>query len=324
MRARDFAAALAGFAISIVLMGVARAEYPERMIRVLVTTAPGTSGDLVARLMAPKVSERLKQPVILENKAGANGNLAAGEVARSEPDGYTVLVIPSGTLVANLFLYPKSSSAALAGLSPITRLVANDFLIAVRPGLDVKTLQDLLAYSRSNPGKLSLGTSSLGSYPNLAAEMLRQSANIDVLIAKFNGEAAAATAAAGGHVDAVIAASSALESFISGGNLMPLASTGSQRSSLRPNLPTAMESGVDDYSILGFIAVAVPVATPVNIQTQLREAFAEASRDPRVKERLQAMHFTPVSDTSEQVEGVIAAERARLGAVIKRMGGAIE
>jgi tripartite-type tricarboxylate transporter receptor subunit TctC len=250
--------------------------------------------------------------------------LAAAEVARSEPDGYTVLVIPSGTLVANLFLYPRSSSAALAGLSPVTRLVTNEFLLAVRPTLDVTSMRDFLTYSRNNPGKVTVATSSLGSYPNLAAEMLKQSAKLDLLVVKHNGEAAAATAVAGGHVDAVVAASAALESFISGGKLVPLARTGTQRTSLLPNLPTVEENGVDDYTIQGFIAVAVSSGTPMNIQAKLQQAFAEASRDPRIKERLQAMQFIPVSDTPEQVEKIINAERTRLGSVIGKMGGALE
>ena len=132
-----------------VLAGGAHAEYPDRMIRFVVTTAPGTSGDIIARLLTPKLSERFKQPIIVENKPGANGNLAAGEVARSEPNGYSVLVVPSGTLVANLFLYPKSSSDALAALSPVTRLVTNDFVLASGPSINTASLS---AISRSRAG----------------------------------------------------------------------------------------------------------------------------------------------------------------------------
>jgi tripartite-type tricarboxylate transporter receptor subunit TctC len=302
----------------------AHAAYPERMIRFLVTTAPGTSGDIVARLLTPKLSERFKQTIIVENKPGANGNLAAGEAARSAPDGYTVLIIPSGTLVANYFLYPKSSSSALASLSAITRLVTNDFVLASGPSMKTENLQTFLAASQSAPGKVSIGTSSLGSYPNLAAEMFKQLARLDVLVVKHNGEAAAATAAAGGHVDAVIAASTALAAFIDAGKLTPLATTGVKRSPLLPQLPTLAEGGVSGYSLAGFVAVAVPNGTPADIRDKLRQSLAAVSAEPDITERLRAMQFVPVSDSQNEIEAIIRTERERLGTVISKMGGALE
>jgi tripartite-type tricarboxylate transporter receptor subunit TctC len=302
----------------------ARAEYPDRMLRFVVTTAPGTSGDIIARLLTPRLSERFKQTIIVENKPGANGNLAAGEVARSEPNGYTVLVVPSGTLVANLFLYPKSSSSALATLSPVTRLVTNDFVLASGPSINAASLAAFLATSRASPGKVSIATSSLGSYPNLAAEMFRQFAKLDVLVVKHNGEAAAAGAVAGGHVDAVLAASAALASFVSAGKLTPLATTGSKRSDLLSQVPTLAEGGVEGYAIGGFIAIAVPKETPLDIQDKLRQSLAAVSAEPDIAERLRAMHFTPISDTREAIEAYIASERERLGSVIAKMGGALE
>ena len=301
-----------------------RADYPDRLIRFVVTTAPGTSGDIIARLLTPKLSEQFRQTIIVENKPGANGNLAATEVARSEPNGYTVLVIPSGTLVANLFLYPKSSSAALAALTPITRLVTNDFVLASGPSAKAETLTAFLAASRQSPGKISVATSSLGSYPNLAAEMFKQLTKLDVLVVKHNGEAAAATAVAGGHVDAVFAASAALESFISAQRLTPLATTGTKRSPLLPNVPTLAEAGVDGYGITGFIALAVPKDTPADIQDKLRQTLATVVTNAEIAERLRAMHFTPVSDTRTEIDAFIASERARLGPVITNMGGALE
>ena len=315
---------LLGLSVVAASVSETRADYPERLIRFVVTTAPGTSGDIIARLLAPRLSERFKQTVIVENKPGANGNLAAGEVARSAPDGYTVLVVPSGTLVANLFLYPKSSSSALASLSPITRLVTNDFLLASGPSIKTGTLSEFLALGRSAPGKVSIATSSLGSYPNLAAEMFKQLAALDVLVVKHNGEAAAATAVAGAHVDAVIAAPTALDAFVSADRLTPLATTGTKRSPLFPHLPTLAEGGIGGYSIAGFIAVAVPAETPPEVRDKLRQSLAAVSAEPQVIERLRAMHFVPVSDTQDEIEAHIAAERGRLGAVISKMGGALE
>lgn len=302
----------------------AQAEFPTRLVRLVVTTAPGTSGDIVARLIAPALSKHFQQTVVVENRPGANGNLAATEVSRSEPDGHTILVIPSGTLVANLYLYPKSSAAALEQLTPLTRLVTNDFVLVVRPQLGLKTLKDLSAHVRNNPGKFTVASSSRGSYPNLAAEMLKQNAKLDVLIVTHNGESAAVTAAAGGHVDAVIAASAALDSFTKSGTLVAIASTGTERNPLSPEVPTLSESGAPDSSILGFIAVAVPSAVPPDIQGSLRSAFMLAIRQPQVHGRLRDIHFIPVSDTQEEMKAVILKERARLEQVIRQMGGALE
>jgi len=301
----------------------ALAGFPDRLVRLVVTTAPGTSGDLIARLVAPHLSEQFGQTVIVENRPGANGNLAAAEVARSAADGHTILIIPSGTLVANLFLYPKSSSAALTGLTTLRRLVANDFMVAVNPELSPHDLPAFLGYLRGHPGEVTIGTSSQGSYPNLAAELLRKEAGVDVLIVKFNGEAAAATAAAGGHVKAVIAAPAALQSFIDGKTLVPLATTGAERNAAFPNLPTVRESGVPSYQIMGFVAAAVPSGTAEPTQAIIRRAIANALHMPEVGERLKEMQFSVVQE-GEAVDDVIRAERKRLGDVIKSMGGALE
>ena len=317
---KSFMAALLLAAIS----NGAHADYPERMIRFVVTTAPGTSGDIIARLLTPKLSERLKQTIIVENKPGANGNLAAGEVARSEPNGYTALIVPSGTLVANLFLYPKASSSALAALSPITRLVTNDFVVASGPSNKSDTIAAFLRSASSAPGKVSVATSSLGSYPNLAAEMFKQQAKLDVLIVKHNGEAAAGAAVAGGHVDAVFAASAALDAFVSGGKLTPLATTGTKRSPLLPQLPTLAEAGVEGYALTGFIAIAVPKDTPADVQDKLRQSLGAVTSDPEIAAKLRALHFEPISDTRADIDAFIASERSRLGSVIEKMGGAIE
>ena len=154
--------------------------------------------------------------------------------------------------------------------------------------------------------------------------MFKQQAKLDVLIVKHNGEAAAGAAVAGGHVDAVFAASAALDAFVSGGKLTPLATTGTKRSPLLPQLPTLAEAGVEGYALTGFIAIAVPKDTPADVQDKLRQSLGAVTSDPEIAAKLRALHFEPISDTRADIDAFIASERSRLGSVIEKMGGAIE
>lgn len=298
----------------------ASAVYPERLIRVLVTTAPGTATDIVARVFSAKLAEQLGQTVIVENKPGANGSVAVTELARATPDGYTLLVIPSGTMVANIFLYPKSATAALSDISPVAQLVSNDFFIAARPGLNIKSFAALLAHIRQTPGKVNVATSSHGSYPNIAAEMLKRFGELDFLIVTHNGGAAAASAVVGEHLDVIIDAGAVVGPFISTGKLVLLASTGQVRSQEWPDLPTVLESGVKDYIISGFMALAAPKDTPQDIRQTLYKAVAAAAADPTVRSRMGAMQLLPLANSPEELEKTIASDRARLGRVLRSAG----
>lgn len=294
----------------------AHAGYPERAIHILVSTAPGTAPDIVARVFSVNLGEQLGQAVVVENRPGANGNVAVGEVARAAPDGYTLLVAPAGTLAANVFLYPKSATAALAEVSPVAQLVSNDFFITARPGLNIKSFADLLAYLRKNPGKINFATSSRASYPNIAAEMLKRFAALDFLIVPFNGGAAAANAVVGQQLDAMIDAGAVVGSFVKAGKLVMLASTGEARNPDWPDVPTVLESGVKNYVITGYIALEVPKGTPEDVRDVLYHAIKVASADPTLRARMNAMQLTPVAAPPETLAKVISSDRERLSRVL--------
>jgi tripartite-type tricarboxylate transporter receptor subunit TctC len=298
-------------------------SYPERVVRLVVNSAAGSVPDIIARLMGPKLSEQFGQPVVIENKGGANGSLAAGEVARAAPDGYTVLVATAGTLTANPHLYPQSAAADVLELTPVTQVATFDFIVAARSTLPVKTMKDLIDLIRANPGKLTAATTAHGSFPHLALEMLRQRRKLDFVIVKHIGGAAAGTAVAGEHADFVIETAAVLEPFITAGRLVPLASTNAGRSPQSPDLPTVAESGIEGFAISGWIGVAAPEGTPLAIREAIQRAIAKALADESIRDRVSNLHFSIVASPPQEFERVITRERAQVGETI-RSGGLAE
>ncbi|MGD9769648.1 MAG: Bug family tripartite tricarboxylate transporter substrate binding protein [Pseudolabrys sp.] len=295
-----------------------QAAYPDKPIKIIVSAPAGTAPDLIARLLGPTLTEIWGgQTIIVENKAGANGNLAAGEVSRADPDGYTLLMTPAGTLTANPSLYPKS---AVTNLTPITQIGSVPFTVSVRPSLGVKTLPELLALIRSKPAQINCATTANGSFPHLAAEMLKQDAKLDYQIIKHNGGAAAGTSVAGEHTDFVVETAAVLAPFIESGKLVPLATTGSERSPAAPNLPTIAEAGVPGYSMTGWIALVGPHNLPDSIANTVQKAVAEALAKPGIRQKLDAMRFTVIGNSPAQFKKVVADERAKLQKIVEQAG----
>ena len=302
---------------SILMLGVlagSAAAYPNRPIRFVVSAPAGTAPDIIARLIAPKMSEQLGQPIIVDNKAGANGNIAAGEVSKATPDGYTLLLTVAGTITANPSLYPRS---AVTDLEPITQIVTNDFIVATRASLNVKTLPELLAVIRQQPGKINAATTANGSFPHLAAELLKKDSGLDFTIVKHNGEAAAGTSVAGEHTDFAIVTRAVVASFVDAKKLVPIASTGPARNVLSPDLPTVAEVGLPGYAMMGWIALLGPKGLPPQVTSALHKAVSDAISDATIRDRLAAMQFSPIVNTPADFAKVIDAERAKLSALIQ-------
>jgi tripartite-type tricarboxylate transporter receptor subunit TctC len=292
----------------------------ERPMRLVVSAAAGTAPDIIARLISQKISERFKRVVVVENKPGANGGIAAADVMRSEPDGGTLLVTPAGTLTANPSLYPQATVTAVMELAPVTQIATVDFIVAARSTLNVKTLPALLDYIRSHPGKVNAATTAHGSFPHLAAEMLKQKTGLDFTIVKNNGGSQAGSAVAGGHADFVIETAAVLDGLVKAGLLVPLASTGKQRGERTPDLPTVSEAGIGEFAMSGWIALAAPKGTPLSARDSIQEAVASALADPIIRERLEALNFTAVASTPVAMEALVSRERSELDQLIRRGG----
>lgn len=300
--------------------GVAHAQSGEGPMRLVVSAAAGTAPDIIARLISAKLSESFKRAVVVDNKPGANGGIAAAEVLRAEPNGGTLLVTPAGTLTANPHLYREGAATTVTDLSPVTQIATVDFVVAVRSDLPIGTLPELIAYIKAHPGRVNASTTAHGSFPHLAAEMLKQRTGLDFTIVKNNGGAAAGSAVAGGHADFVIETSAVLEGLIQAGHLRPIASTGATRGLKTPGLPTVAEAGLGGYAISGWIALAAPKATPLATRDAIQRSVVEALNDPAIRERLEMLHFAAVATSPSDTGALIARERMQLGQVIEQAG----
>lgn len=284
-------------------------DYPSKPIRFISSTPPGATPDVATRAFAEMLSAELKNPVIVENRPGANGLIAVEAAARSPADGYTFLGTTAATLSTNPFLYPKGM-IAVTGLDPVTKLVNSDFVIAAHPSLGVKSLQELIQLIRAKPGALNASTTSKGSFAFLAGELLKQIGNLDFVTVPYTGGAASAAALGGGHVHFSIEAPTMIEPLANGGRAVFLATLGAARHPRLSSLPTVSEAAFPGYQVTGWIALMAPKGTPRPIVSQVQAALAKATQRPEVRARLEQMDFQAVVNTPDE----FAAEwKAELG-----------
>jgi tripartite-type tricarboxylate transporter receptor subunit TctC len=291
------------FAIS-----AAAQDYPAKPIRFISSTPPGATPDVATRFFAELLAQEVKQPVIVENRPGANGLIAVEATARSAPDGYTFLGTTAATLSTNPYLYPNGM-VAVTGLDPVTKLVNSDFVIAVQPALGVRTLPDLVQLIRARPGALNASTTSKGSSAYLAGELLKQMGSLDFVTVPYTGGAASAGALGGGHVHFSIEAPTMIEPLVQSGKAVILATLGAQRHSRLKDVPTVAESGFPGYRVTGWIALMAPKGTPTEAISMVYEALARAGKRADVRARLAQMDFVPVLNPPGEFAAEWRAER---------------
>lgn len=318
-------AIVAGLAVLLAAAPPAAAQnYPGKPVKVVVSHAAGTSPDLIARLVSDRLAQRLNQAFVVENRVGANGYLAVEAVSRSPADGHTLLVSGASVVTANPYLYPKTGATIMSGLVPLTKLARADFVLAARPSLNIRTFPELVAYIRANPGKLNLATTSVGSFQNLGAELLKQQGDLDFKTIPYNGGAAAAAAAAGGHVDMVIDAAAIIAPLATSGALTILATTGEARIPDFPDIPTVAECGLPGYNVVGWIGMMVPAGTPPDIIQQLQSNIAAAFREDATMARLKNMELAAIMNTPAEFAKELGQERETWKRVIGRLGLTLE
>jgi tripartite-type tricarboxylate transporter receptor subunit TctC len=294
--------------------------YPNKPVKIVVSHAAGSSPDVVARLAANLLGQRLHQTFVIESKVGANGSLAVEMVSRAPADGYTLLVAGSSIMATNPYLYPKTRDAILSGLMPLTKLANLDFVLAVRSSLNIRTFQEFIDCIRANPGKLNLATTNIGSFQNLGAELLKQRGNLDFKTIPYNGGAAAAAAVAGGHVDMLIDASAIIAPLAQSGVLTIVATTGAARDPALPGVPTIAESGFPGYRVAGGIGMVAPAGTPSDIMLQLQSNIAAAFHEDATKAQLKNLGLVPVANTPAEFANELEHERKTWKRVISRLG----
>lgn len=290
-----------------------------RPVRIVVPFGAGGIADLTARAVAQAMADQLKTQAVIENKPGAGG-IAAGEtVARAAADGHTLLLMSNGNAVS-VNLFKSLPFDTVRDFAPVCGLGSFGLGIVVPANSPHRSLGDLLAYARANPGKLNFGTINIGSTQNLAGELFRTRAGIDAQIVPFNGTPALLTALRGGHVDAGVEILGPLKSQLNPGGVRLLAVTSRRRAAEFPEVPTAVEAGVADYEASSWNALAAPARTPVSIINQLNQAARAALDSPEVRKRLAELGVEPIGGTPAALGELLASEIQRWGEVIARAG----
>jgi tripartite-type tricarboxylate transporter receptor subunit TctC len=293
--------------------------YPAKPVRLILPFPPGGPTDLLGRVIAQKLSDQLGQPVVVDNRGGAGGNLGVELAAKSPPDGYT-LVLSSPLIAISPSLYVKLNYDPIKDLAPISLVAYIQNVMLVHPSVPAKTLKEFIQLARANPGKLNFGTGGTGTTTHLAAELLKVIAKIDMVHVPYKGTGLALIGLVGGQVDMLIMAAPAANSQIQAGKARALAVLSAKRVSELPNVPTTKEAGVDNFEVPIWYGILAPAATPRDIINRLNLELNKALAAPDVRERLKKVDVEPVTNTPQQFAEFIKAETVRYAKVIKAAG----
>ena len=298
--------------------------YPTKPIRVIVPFPPGGAVDFYARVVQPPLSELLGQQIVIENKVGASGMVGAEAVAKSAPDGYTLLLGNIASLAINVGIYPKMAYDPLKDFTPVIRTVDVNYVLVVHPSLPVKTVAELVAYAKANPGKLSYGSAGSGSLPHLGTELFKAQTGTDMVHIPYKGGGPMVTDLLGGNVQLVIADQANLMPHVQSGKLRALAVATPRRSPNAPDLPTIAESGLAGFDATAWQGLAGPAGLPPDVVKRLNDAFNQVMAMPAVREKLVGGGLEPVGGTPEQFRAFIASEIAKWTKISKDVGAKAE
>jgi tripartite-type tricarboxylate transporter receptor subunit TctC len=295
------------------------ASFPTRAVRLVVPSPPGSLADIIARLFSPGMGEELKQSVVVDNRPGAAGALAADVVAKSPPDGYNLLLATDSLLTINPFIYPSLSYDSRRDFQPVSLFGKASVVLVVSPALGVKTLREFIALAKSRPGTLNYGSGGNGHTTHLAMELLLNRADLKITHVPYRGTAPAVQALMAGEVGAVITGVGEVAGHIKAGKVLVLASSGPVGKTLFPDVPEMKEIH-PDLDLAFWFGLLAPAKTPRPIVTQLHAAVTRATSQPEVRQRLGDFGLTPMSATPEVVEGMIVADLAKYGPLVRALG----
>jgi tripartite-type tricarboxylate transporter receptor subunit TctC len=304
---------------ALIFSGVNAQGYPARPVRIVIPFPPGNTTDIMSRLIAPKMSERLGQPVIVENRPGASGMLGLDYVAKSAADGYTIACVQGGNMVVLPHTSKNVPYDALRDFAPIAVTTTNYLAIVANPGVPFKSIGEMVAYAKANPGKLTVATNGEGGFPHLAFEHLRTMTGIQYTHVPYKGSAAIATDVIGGQVQAAIDGITGMTPHIKSGRLRILATTNKTRPALWPDTPVAAED-VPGYESGGWFGYAAPAATPRNIVLRLNEEINRAIKSPDVTEKLVGLGLIIVTEPPEYFSALLKSDFDRYGKLVKDIG----
>jgi tripartite-type tricarboxylate transporter receptor subunit TctC len=302
----------------------AQAAYPTKPITIVVPFTAGGTTDILARVVGLHMSTTLGQPVIIDNRAGAGGNIGGQLVARAAPDGYTILMGTVGTHAINQSLYKKMPFDPIKDFAPLSRVAMVPNLLVVNPAQPYKTVGELIAYAKANPGKVSYASSGNGTSIHLSAEMFKQMAGVEMQHVPYRGSAPAVADLIGGQTAIMFDNMPSVIPHVKGDKLRALAVTTSKRSPALPDAPTVAEAGVPGYEATSWFGLLAPAGTPADIVAKLNGSVIKALADPEVQKKLAEQGAEAFSEKPEQFAAFIQSETAKWGKVVKQSGASLD
>src|SRR5215210_6452440 len=294
--------------------------YPSRPVRIVVGFVAGGPSDLVARMVAQGLTERMGQQFFVENRPGATGIIGAEVVAKSPADGHVLYLASQTTHAVAPAMYAKVSYDPIRDFTTIVRVAHNPLLLVVHPSMPVKTVKDLVALARSRPGQINFATGGIGSSPHMSMELVKKTLGLDMVAVHYKGDGAAMIDVMGGHVPILNASIGGLLSYVRQGKLRGIAVTSAKRSAMAPEFPTIAESGVPGFEVITWFGILVPAATPKEVITKLNGEVVQVLAQPKVSDQLIKMGFEVVPNTPEQFAAFLKDENVRWGKIVRDLG----
>jgi tripartite-type tricarboxylate transporter receptor subunit TctC len=300
-------------------VNVAQAQtYPARPIRVEVPFAPGGAQDVIVRLVSQRAAGALGQPIVVENKAGAGGIIAAETVAKATPDGYTLLMASGGQVSVASAVQPKLGYDPLHDLVPVVQLVDTPMVLVVPQAMPVTSVAEFIALARQKPGMLSFASTGSGTISHLTGEAFKHAAGIDILHVPYKGASQGLSDLLAGQVNAMFTSAASAQAYLSAGRLRALGVAGGTRLPILPKVPTFTEAGLKDFVIPVWAGIMVPRGTPPGIVARLQKEYTRALQNPEVRQQLEAMGAVVVGNTPEQFSSVVQQDAMRWKAVVAK------
>jgi tripartite-type tricarboxylate transporter receptor subunit TctC len=309
------------FLLLVSCMSLAHAQpYPSKPTRIVVGFTAGGPSDIVARIVAQQLTERMGQSFIVENRVGATGTIGAEIVAKAPPDGYTLYLASQTTHAVAPYMYAKVGYDSQKDFATVVRVVHNPLLMVVNPSFPVTSIKELIALAKARPGQVNFATGGIGSSPHMSMELFKSMTKIDMVPIHYKGDGAAIIDVVGGQVPMLTSSMSALMPYVTSGKMRGIAVTSAKRSTVAPEFPTIAESGLPGFEVITWFGILAPAATPKDIVNRLNSEVVQVVALPAIRAQLTKMGFEIVANTPEQYAVFLREENVKWGKVVKDLG----